>query len=212
MVDPTQNHWYLDGTRLYTLVPQDVLSNTDDGQYVKGFLVDVSCFGETQQATRTLAKQLQLLLNAQNSGAGLILAQRLRDQIQYDAAHDDQHNHVDLMVASQAYLEVADYHVFGEECEVPVDYERSRRKGLRYWPWEVEGFKPTADPVRALMKAGSLLAAAIDRLLRRRQSHPAPLNFPTAYFSSQQTYQAALGDAHQAIKRGEAPPKTPQLD
>ena len=34
------------------------------------------------------------------------------------------------------------------------------------WPWEAEWWKPSADPVRNLAKAGALIAAEIDRLQR----------------------------------------------
>jgi hypothetical protein len=36
------------------------------------------------------------------------------------------------------------------------------------WPWDENDWKPADDPVRNLEKAGALIAAEIDRLLRER--------------------------------------------
>jgi hypothetical protein len=33
------------------------------------------------------------------------------------------------------------------------------------WPWDEDWWKPSADPVRNLVKAGALIAAEIDRLI-----------------------------------------------
>ena len=37
------------------------------------------------------------------------------------------------------------------------------------WPWESSWWKPSDDPVRNREKAGALIAAEIDRLLRARE-------------------------------------------
>lgn len=34
------------------------------------------------------------------------------------------------------------------------------------WPWAMEWWKPSEDPIRNLVKAGALIAAEIDRLQR----------------------------------------------
>ena len=67
----------------------------------------------------------------------------------YDVAHDDHHLDGELLHAALAYL-----------C-VP---------GLSLWPFEPESFKPSTDPIRNMVKAGALLAAEGDRLIRRQQS------------------------------------------
>lgn len=36
------------------------------------------------------------------------------------------------------------------------------------WPWEEKWWKPTGDPIRDLIKAGALIAAAVDELLRQQ--------------------------------------------
>jgi hypothetical protein len=39
---------------------------------------------------------------------------------------------------------------------------------VKNWPWADEFYKPGTDPVRTLVKAGGLIAAAIDALLEER--------------------------------------------
>lgn len=39
-------------------------------------------------------------------------------------------------------------------------------------PWDAEWWKPSADPIRNLEKAGALLAAGIDRLIALRPAEP----------------------------------------
>lgn len=41
----------------------------------------------------------------------------------------------------------------------------------RSWPWPISTFKPSADPIRNLEKAGALLAAEIDRLQRAKEKN-----------------------------------------
>lgn len=81
------------------------------------------------------------------SGAGLILAERKR-QVEvkgYDAKHDSRHNVRDFVQAGGAYL------------------------GLARWPWSLETFKyRNGDGFyvkRNLVKAGAMIAAAIDRII-----------------------------------------------
>jgi hypothetical protein len=40
---------------------------------------------------------------------------------------------------------------------------------VAYWPWEEKYWKPTGDAVRDLVKAGALIAAAIDAELAARE-------------------------------------------
>jgi len=85
------------------------------------------------------------------SGAEFILNERRR-QIREEGwtpEHDDCHREDELTAAAACYL-----------------YAGSRLpKPLRHpWPWPT-GFKPS-DRVRNLVKAGALIAAEIDRLIR----------------------------------------------
>ena len=92
-------------------------------------------------------------------GIELIAAERLR-QIQeegWTAAHDDNHTAGDLCHAARCYTG----HALG--------LIQGMGRGIRApgtWPWVAPSWKPSDDPIRDLTKAGALIAAEIDRLLR----------------------------------------------
>jgi len=90
-----------------------------------------------------------------SKGAKLIAAERARQMSdeKWDAQHDDEHERGELAVAAACYVLGAARKRYSRECP------------LR-WPWDGAWWKPT-DRVRDLTKAGALIAAEIDRLLRR---------------------------------------------
>ncbi len=82
--------------------------------------------------------------------AHLIVAERRQQILKgYSLVHDNLHWSGELLFGALAYL-----------C-CPGDV---------LWPFEPEVFKPSTDPVRNLVKAGALIAAEGDRLLRRRDA------------------------------------------
>lgn len=88
------------------------------------------------------------------SGAALIVLERQR-QVQeegYDADHDLREGEVKLQRAAEAYLAMA---------------SGFPREAHYRWPWDPTAFKPSDDAVRMLVKAGALIAAAIDVHLAR---------------------------------------------
>ena len=90
----------------------------------------------------------------------MIAAERAR-QIEkegWSAGHDDGHGDGALRNAAEAYLK----HLRTRWADWVWD--RVRPPGM--WPWGKKDFKPTEDPIRQLVKAGALIAAEIDRLLR----------------------------------------------
>lgn len=98
-----------------------------------------------------------------NTGADLIRLERLRQQaaegfsIERDARlYPDG----ELVLAAWAYL--TEHPAFGGDgCgDDPPEA----------WPWDASWWKPTADPVANLVKAGALIAAELDRLLVARSS------------------------------------------
>ncbi len=102
------------------------------------------------------------VLNPQVTGVDLIAKERTR-QIEkegYDAENDDVYEH-QLVRAAQCYLLVSRYPLVKKPNEVlPASPPPA-------WPWDDEFWKPnTADPIPNLVKAGALIAAEIDRLLR----------------------------------------------
>jgi hypothetical protein len=90
------------------------------------------------------------------TGIELIAEERDRQISQegWTPEHDNQHDGFELADAAAAYA----LHASGE-------FSLARR----HWPFD-DGFKPSDDPTRNLVKAGALIAAEIDRLARLRDS------------------------------------------
>lgn len=91
-------------------------------------------------------------------GADLIQMERFRQISEegYTVEHDEDHEY-ELVDAARAYLESVHLDLDGRVR--PVNFVPSM------WPWEARYWKPTkVDPVRDLVKAGALIAAAIDAL------------------------------------------------
>lgn len=89
------------------------------------------------------------------NGAERIMAERQR-QVGVEGwtpEHDDHHRPAEALAwAAVAYA--------------TPDYGRITRRGVpEDWPWDAKDWKP-GDRIRELEKAGALIAAEIDRLLR----------------------------------------------
>jgi len=93
--------------------------------------------------------------NQQNEMNGIVRIKRERQrQIEkegWTAEHDTQHNKGELALAAKAYI-----------WSEWVDDETILNL---YWPWDKKWWKPE-NRIRNLEKAGALIAAEIDRLLR----------------------------------------------
>lgn len=102
------------------------------------------------------------------TGSQLISEERQRqiDKEGWSALHDDGHESGELNDAAISYAMAAARQARGESLE----YLKSAVPALVFpWPWEEEWWKPSGDPVVNLTKAGALIAAEIDRLLRATQ-------------------------------------------
>jgi hypothetical protein len=90
------------------------------------------------------------------TGAERIAAERRRQIADegYYAQHDDHHDRDELVYGAIAYA-------------TPL-YARRPRGGPPFdWPWRDDDWKPSPDDrIRELVKAGALIAAEIDRLIR----------------------------------------------
>ena len=100
-------------------------------------------------------------------GIDLIMAERERQITAegWDSKHDDLHHDGELALAAACYA-LPDH---ARELDSGEGGFQVKIK-LRYllWPWD-GWWKPTPDDrVRELVKAGALIAAEIDRLLRSR--------------------------------------------
>jgi hypothetical protein len=98
------------------------------------------------------------------SGIEMIAAERQRqiDVEGYTSKHDDKHMDAELAEAGCAYADMAAMQLGGLG-------DRAIKRVPDVFPWTVEWWKPSTDPVRKLVKAGALIAAEIDRLQRAKQ-------------------------------------------
>jgi hypothetical protein len=107
------------------------------------------------------------------TGIDLIAEERQR-QINkgYDSNHDLQHDFRELTDAARTYIDAAVLTTkskeIGNSSEASISWHKDNEpfewKYLKLgWPWEEESFKPTTS-LEDLIKAGALIAAAIDRL------------------------------------------------
>jgi hypothetical protein len=98
-------------------------------------------------------------------GVEMIAAERRRqiEQEDWKPTHDDTHEGEELARAAAIYA-------------MP-DHIRRSEEIVTLWPWELDWWKPTPhDRVRELIKAGALIAAEIDRLLRAALAGAPPPN------------------------------------
>jgi hypothetical protein len=94
-----------------------------------------------------------------NLAEELITAERKR-QIEKEGwtiQHDDTHAYGELAKAASTYMQ----HAAGNH-QVPQGFAWARAHG---WPWSSRYWKPST-PERDLIKAGALLAAEMERVLR----------------------------------------------
>lgn len=99
-------------------------------------------------------------MNKPSNGVLLIAAERQR-QISVEGwtpEHDDTHLEGEMIEGARSYLSAA---VVAEQGRHWVG------EPPPLWPWNQSWWKPSDYPVKNLMKAGALIAAEIDRLLRQ---------------------------------------------
>jgi hypothetical protein len=125
------------------------------------------------------------------TGAALINAERHR-QVEvkgFRPDHDTEHDKGELATAASLYIRAAlvcETKSVGERSvrrilerqgknpDKDEDFQQMVENPARHffgwdkapsdWPWEKSWWKPSADPIRNLVKAGALIAAEIDRL------------------------------------------------
>lgn len=99
-----------------------------------------------------------------SAGAVAIFTERAR-QIAvegYTPEHDARHGAHRLIDAALAYaMQAQDKITAPMGLGIGVD-------PARYWPWDLDSFRPNDDELQSLVKAGALLAAAYDAALARR--------------------------------------------
>lgn len=95
------------------------------------------------------------------TGVELIAAERERQVTAegWSPEHDDQHRLAELSRAALSYTFLASKQICNPDTRLSLN-------GPVHWPWNYSWWKPKADPIRNLVKAGALIAAEIDRLQR----------------------------------------------
>jgi len=95
------------------------------------------------------------------TGIELISAERTRQISQegWSPEHDDGHKRMEISQAAGAYTKAARLLVLDESSVNEIVNTRPID-----WPWGLQSWKPSQDPIRNLVKAGALIAAEIDRL------------------------------------------------
>lgn len=104
-------------------------------------------------------------------GAKLIENERLRQigEEGWTAEHDNAHTDGALWKAAACYLLAADPEAPPTPGHVPLS-----------WPWDGSWWKPASpvDPLKDLIRAGALIAAEIDRRIRRMPNALPPAGAP----------------------------------
>ena len=105
------------------------------------------------------------------NGVELIAAERKR-QVEAEGwtpEHDNEHAECELLAAAVNYLELGEFvSHYGRTDGETFFHGHPPSRSFR-WPFSKEWWKPDyQDPVRNLIKAGALIAAEIDRLLRKK--------------------------------------------
>ncbi|TPE44955.1 hypothetical protein [Pontibacter mangrovi] len=105
------------------------------------------------------------------NGVELIAAERQRqiEQEGWTPEHDAEHDSEELVHAAKCYASAAIANTYSKRNVTYAGY-RPGEKAPNQWPWQGSWWKPSADPIRNLVKAGALIAAEIDRLNRIKQN------------------------------------------
>jgi hypothetical protein len=101
-----------------------------------------------------------------SEGAMRIEQERRRQILEegFTAAHDEEHVFGELSGAASCYARTASRQIGSELYRAEVSAPPCQE-----WRWSHEWWKPSEDPIRNLEKAGALIAAEIDRLLRDQE-------------------------------------------
>lgn len=101
----------------------------------------------------------------------------LEDGEGYKSSHDDKHDKREIACAAHAYLDhyTSRAWVFENDLDMPgvADGPKTYRSEPPpdSWPWDNSYWNPQ-EPLRDLVKAGALIAAEIDRLIRNKPTPP----------------------------------------
>jgi hypothetical protein len=89
----------------------------------------------------------------------------------WTAKHDDAHNNAELAYAGACYANAGAAVGRGIDIKDIKCLYIDGMDSIMHWPWDEDSFNPSNDPITNLVKAGALIAAELDRLIRL-QNHP----------------------------------------
>jgi hypothetical protein len=128
---------------------------------------------EKSEAVRGVIREALACGGAMSEGIVLIAEERDAHEIRegWTAAHDDAHTFGEMADAAACYALTNKGPYRSEDHEPDTCPHRPVRFRVPFrWPWASKWWKPTPnDRVRELVKAGSLISAEIDRLLRAQR-------------------------------------------
>lgn len=119
------------------------------------------------------------------NGAELIAEERTRQVSKegWTPEHDDEHPAGRVLAAGIAYATAAQQQLTHRRPDLDLVREM-------YWPWAKKWWKPK-DRVRNLVKAGALIAAEIDRELRRTDAPARSIAIGRSDFDSETAHARA---------------------
>ena len=130
-----------------------------------------------QERYEELREKYDQLLKSKDAEPGIeLIAEERKRQIEvegYTPQHDSKHTVSEIISAAQTYLHSADLHILSGAYEPTDSWHKTIEpfywnEVKRYWLWDEKSFKPTTA-LRDLVKAGALIAAAIDRLNPKKE-------------------------------------------
>lgn len=127
---------------------------------------DTSALATDTSHVAPISDEQQQLIPLTTPGVARIREERHRqiEQEGYAAEHDDAHRDASLTLAAICYA----------GCAVEQVRRQNTPPVSPNWPWHQGYWNPNDDPVRNLEKAGALIAAEIDRILRAREAASPP--------------------------------------
>lgn len=138
--------FFADGTRQGALVP---LADFTRHRIAKAL----------RDAAQTIARLEQNIVAQVDAGVVIVAKERARQiQVEGYSPAGDRGRARELMAAAQCYLLAA---VLGRHAGTDPNGQFAPPPG---WPWETRFWKPSANLIRNLAKAGALVAAAIDAI------------------------------------------------
>jgi hypothetical protein len=110
---------------------------------------------------KKLAKEVEAISDSEGNGIELIAAERNRQISKegWTTTHDDEHKWGELAIAASCYA----------LNHTDASVNNLHTTNLDGWPWDRMWWKPKS-PIKDLVRAGALICAEIDRMLRNEQN------------------------------------------